>query len=1334
MLIDKNNNLTLKENFGEDIAHELSASPILQSIIKTSPVAFNVWTKDMINIMCNNQVLNIFNIESGSEYLDNFYKFSPKFQPNGISSEQMADINFKKAVKEGTNVFNWMHQTLDEQMIPCEISITNADNGYFIVFVRDLRSDFHAMDNSNYNYYFTDKIPHNVMLQEISDLADEWFFSLDIRTGNFRYFGKIWFNGFDDDMLISEDRIIETGFIHNDDINIFKEMQANFKLGSNNTYDIRFLNDKKEFRYFRLAYKSIFDDNKNPIFIIGKATDIHEQKLLELQSQHDMLTNSYSGEFGGSVISELLKSSRDERHAIFLIDIDNFKNINDNFGHLFGDEILREVVQKLRNIFSEDDVIVRVGGDEFIVFVQNIAKTEDVDKIAGKILNTYRDLYPANFKEHAVSASIGVSVYPKDGRTFETLYLNADLALNLAKTAGKNRYEKYSSDIIYSSDRNRTSIDNAEKIAASYFDYEFISNVFNILYDKNGDSNSIDTVLQFLCQKYDADRSYIFESLDGGESYNNTFEFCKDGISSEIEGLQNVPKENFVDFLEKAHNDIIYSNNLRDTFENEEAFVIMANQGILSFVHAQVKRDGIMTFFIGLDDCTKTRAWTEQEINSLQYIGKILSIILQGTHLREEVDKLAESYKNSSFILNTSEDIVYVSDIDTYELLYLNQSIKNLIGITSDDQFIGQKCYKILQGKDAPCEFCTNKLLSLDDFYEWSYYNPMLQKSFLLKDRLIPFEGRPARLEIATDVTKIIALESELEERLIDEQFISSCVELLHSGKDPDLSISMLLESVANYYDADRSYIFEISEDGKFISNTYEYTKENSNELKDKMQDIPKDVLAYVFDRFKKENAFYQSMENISAQNNQDKQRLMDIHKLASVLMGSIFVENGEVTGFVGVDNPKTNVLKTETISSVAKFIASFLDQTKLITTLNKLSYHDTLTGSKNRHSYNRTLKQINNKAIESLGVVYVDITKLRAINDAKGVLYGDKIIIRLSGILKKLFGEDVYRVGGDEFVVLKENVTENDFENSISMLKQTLSAESEFNASVGYTWNKNFNINSDELNNLYAGEKYSRILETNLDMEIADDKFVVYLQPQVTLATGKVESAEALIRRYDANGILQPPSVFIPFYEKEGIISNIDVFVLETVCKTLKSWKDLGVESIESIAVNCSRMTIAEKGIVSKFSEICDKYGIEHSKIVVEITETINGISESVLSQIINDFRDANFLISLDDFGCGYSNLTSLIASEFDEVKIDMRIINGVESDEKSRALAEVAITLCNKLNNITSVAEGVEDSIQMSILNDLGCIKGQGYFFDRPMIINDFADKYIFGDYSFS
>ncbi len=1167
------------------------------------------------------------------------------------------------------------------------------------------------------------------LLVMMTELSNEWFFSYDLKSSEMQYYGSIVESfGKSTTVSVTLGSSLEIGVVHPDDSDLFLRFIDNIKKGHFESVDIRYKQKDDSYRYYRIMYKTIRDENGAPVFVVGKGIDVHDQKMLEERSKIDLLTECYNKISAEQLITERLQQESDSIHALFIVDIDNFKSINDNFGHFFGDEVLKEVAHNLKSSFRSQDIVARIGGDEFIVFVENTSDIEMLKSKAKKIMEAFDKRYSAADRDYSISGSVGIAMYPMSGERYDMLYKSADKALYQAKMLGKNQFVFYNESLVDGTMRDLTRVENVNRVAGSYFDYALISAVFDILYESNADNFSVDRVMKIVGQKYDADRCYIFETFDNGETYDNTFEWCKEGITAEIDNLKGVTKEVlntfFVDATEQG---ILYTNDLDSMFGRTEAYDLMADQGIKSFAHAQIKKGDKVAFFLGLDDCTKQRVWSEKEINSLVYIAKIISIIFQSKHLQTRLGELTEYNMISAYLSEYTNDLVYVSDIETYELLHVNKSVLEALGNPPDSAWKNKKCYEILQGKEAPCEFCTNDRLVEGEFYEWTYFNPTFQKLFFLKDCLVPMQGKQVRLEVATDITQLDLLESELKIRLDEERLLFNCIETLHSGETPSVCIEKLLCIIAGYYGADRCYIFEFDNVNELINNTYEWCAEGIVTQKDQLQNINKSNIKTWCDKFIEEGEFYIDKLEEDLPKDSPEYDSLAAQGIETLISAPIKDADDVLTGFIGVDNPRVNKNNTMLMRSVAKFVANFLDETKLLENLNLLSYHDTLTGAKNRHSFSKMLRQFEEIKLTSLGVAYIDVLGLKSINEVKGLEYGDDVLKRLSLDICEVFGDDVYRVGGDEFTVIVKDVTEEVFEQKLSTFKEIIKNE-DFETNIGYTWNKTF---SDVPNAMSSskGNRYSSILSQNLNNEIKDDKFVVYLQPQVDLDTGCVTGAEALVRRIGGDNKLQPPDSFIPFYEKEGMINLIDLHVFEVVCKTIKKWIDSGHDKGVTVAVNCSRMTIMEAGIADKLIDICRRHGVDSSRIIIEITETISGVSERKMSQITSTFSRLGFKLSLDDFGSGYSNLSTLKYTVFDELKLDRSLTGELITDEKSRTLTLSALKLCKEIGGLVSIAEGIEYPEQHEILKNMNCDKGQGFYYARPMPIDDFSRKYVEG-----
>ncbi len=185
---------------------------------------------------------------------------------------------------------------------------------------------------------------------------------------------------------------------------------------------------------------------------MGKAYNINLQKKemqrLTEKTQRDPLTNLYNKIATQTQIEDYITNGNTNmKHAMLMIDIDNFKSVNDNFGHLVGDEVITVISKRLQNLFRTTDIVGRIGGDEFVVFLRDVNKKELITEKAKEICGIFIDTIVEDCPECKISGSVGIALYPNDGKTYEELYRKADMALYKAKKCGKNGYELYS-DII----------------------------------------------------------------------------------------------------------------------------------------------------------------------------------------------------------------------------------------------------------------------------------------------------------------------------------------------------------------------------------------------------------------------------------------------------------------------------------------------------------------------------------------------------------------------------------------------------------------------------------------------------------------------------------------------------------------------------------------------------------------------------------------------------------------------------------------------------------------------------------------------------------------------
>lgn len=238
-------------------------------------------------------------------------------------------------------------------------------------------------------------------------------------------------------------------FVHPDDWGIYLEFCQDLSMGKHIIEAEFRMKDKiGDYIWCQVMGKTIYNDDKRPIRVIGRLSNVNTQKkeleALEFKATRDPLTGVYNKEVTIKKIEKFINGNRHSKHMLMFIDFDDFKKINDNYGHLTGDKILTYVVEKIREVFNEGEIIGRSGGDEFIVFCGNIVNDKEVLEKAEMLLKALDTTYEDKDQSISISGSIGIAVYPEDGLHFEQLMERADQALYYVKGKGKKNYMIYS--------------------------------------------------------------------------------------------------------------------------------------------------------------------------------------------------------------------------------------------------------------------------------------------------------------------------------------------------------------------------------------------------------------------------------------------------------------------------------------------------------------------------------------------------------------------------------------------------------------------------------------------------------------------------------------------------------------------------------------------------------------------------------------------------------------------------------------------------------------------------------------------------------------------------
>ena len=417
------------------------------------------------------------------------------------------------------------------------------------------------------------------------------------------------------------------------------------------------------------------------------------------------------------------------------------------------------------------------------------------------------------------------------------------------------------------------------------------------------------------------------------------------------------------------------------------------------------------------------------------------------------------------------------------------------------------------------------------------------------------------------------------------------------------------------------------------------------------------------------------------------------------------------------------------------------------------LRTRDRLTGLYNQdYFFEKVEHRIKFDRFTTYCIIVTDLVNFKLINDLHGKPFGDTILLRLADSIRNHAApDDIYgRLFNDHFVMFvpKRHFDEDAF---IDAFRSKLAYLNNFSYNlighmgvyevddlslpVSVMCDRAFlalrSIKSDYKNctayyddTLRMEVLKMQMLMNELPQALRAGQLVMYLQPQVK-KNGELVGAEALVRWHHPTRGVIPPTEFIQIIEKINIISDVDRYVWECACAKLAGWKLIGREDL-SISVNISAKDFFTMDLYETFTELVKKYDVSPKNLNLEITETAVILDLENQGRLIDRLREAGFVVEMDDFGSGYSSLNMLKDISVDVLKIDMAFLQKTKNDDKNRIILEKIIMLAKELG-MRVVTEGVENDIQIDFLSGAGCDLFQGFYFSRPIPVDDFEEKYF-------
>ncbi len=410
-----------------------------------------------------------------------------------------------------------------------------------------------------------------------------------------------------------------------------------------------------EFVYDDTIYSALIDGGnweeiKQELFRQKERKLMESYRIQELEKQ-DSLTKLFNKEYSRRNIEEFLKASGpDSHHALMIVDIDNFQIVNENLGYLFGDTVLVNIADSLRKIFYDTDVAGRIGGDEFLIFLKNVASLDLLKDKAEEIYSVFHNTYTGENADYTMSCSIGIGVYPNDGLDFMQLFLKADAALIHTREKNNNFYGFYheitdSSRYIDHDFYEKYKITKTRAYGSNNFDKEITAFAFDIMSRTKDVNSAINLLLNKVRVQFDCNHICILENSVTNSNFNITYLSCKDGIKPEKNSLNNFITEldNYTHKFDE--NGIYYINNVSE-FHTEQAKSILESLGIQALLQCGIFENGVFKGCVSIHDCEKPRYWNQYEIDSLVTITKIISSYLLKMRASERANEKLYRIKN----------------------------------------------------------------------------------------------------------------------------------------------------------------------------------------------------------------------------------------------------------------------------------------------------------------------------------------------------------------------------------------------------------------------------------------------------------------------------------------------------------------------------------------------------------------------------------------------------------------------------------------------------------------------------------------------------------------
>lgn len=478
---------------------------------------------------------------------------------------------------------------------------------------------------------------HEVIVDQATDIIFEWDILRDTLEFSPNWKKRFGYDAIDKNI---SGRIPLSQNIHPEDMPAFAKIMKDTAAGvPYSETEFRIRNLVGSYFWSRIRATAQYNADGLPIKAVGVIVDIDEEKKqkqeLMQQAHYDVLTGIYNKATINALVEQRMQGKYSsgnglpDYHALLIIDVDYFKAVNDNYGHLCGDSVLSDVAAALKGNVRSGDLVGRIGGDEFLVYLPEVMDEAAVCHKTEQIMQALSCIRPEAGAQN-ITCSIGVAVLSRSQNDYEILYQAADSALYQQKNNGRNGftfYEPEMGEMVPS--QSVTAVGNSIVSDEGNVADEWLAQyAFRTLYEAKDTEATLDRLLEIIGRSFDVSRAYIFESSEDGCRCSNTFEWCGDGVAPQIDTLQNIAYvDELGDYLKNFdEHGIFYCHDIESL--HPDVYAVLEPQGIRSMLQCAMLDEGEFVGYVGFDECRENRAWNERQIAAFKLTADVLSTFL----------------------------------------------------------------------------------------------------------------------------------------------------------------------------------------------------------------------------------------------------------------------------------------------------------------------------------------------------------------------------------------------------------------------------------------------------------------------------------------------------------------------------------------------------------------------------------------------------------------------------------------------------------------------------------------------------------------------------------